>query len=600
MAETHIESILAIDVGAVLTKAILVARIEGTYRFIGQGEAPSTVEPPWLDVIAGVDHALEHLAAVTRRSFLDEHGHLITPERPDGKGVDVCVITVSAAEPLKLVLVGLSPDVSVSSLQHAATSTYTQVADAIAAIVTRRGAESVDGQPIQRLTEEDRVRRIYRARPDVVCIVGGTDGGAEAPVMELVDSVALAASLLGEEHRPHVLFAGNAGLRAQVTQLIGAEAELQVADNVRPNVDVESIGSTQAELEAFYLALKAAALPGFDQLRAWTRLPVLPTSRAMAHVVQYLSLEETRKGVLAVDVGGASTTVAAARTGQVQLHVRSDLGTSLSARNVLRLCGLDAITRWLPFETTAGEIEAVVTEKELHPTSVSQESHELLIEQALVREAMRLALADCINRAQSNWLAELSGPYPALLPYLEPIIGSGSALGRAPRPGQAALMMLDALEPIGVTTLVLDTCGLLSALGACALAQPLSTVQALGAGALVTLGTVVTPVGRARMGETILSLRMKYQNGGDLEVEVAAGSLEVLPLPPGQKVTLELKPRRNIDVGSGPGRGGKREVKGGLVGLVIDARGRPLVASLPADAEKRRERVQQWLWDMGA
>ena len=68
MAETHIESILAIDIGAVLTKAILVARIEGAYRFVGHGEAPSTVEPPWLDVIAGVDHALEHLAAVTRRS----------------------------------------------------------------------------------------------------------------------------------------------------------------------------------------------------------------------------------------------------------------------------------------------------------------------------------------------------------------------------------------------------------------------------------------------------------------------------------------------------------------------------------------------------
>ena len=105
------------------------------------------------------------------------------------------------------------------------------------------------------------------------------------------------------------------------------------------------------------------------------------------------------------------------------------------------------------------------------------------------------------------------------------------------------------------------------------------------------------------MGETILSLRMKYQNGGDLEVEVAAGSLEVLPLPPGQKATLELKPRRsNIDVGrGGPGKGGRPiEVQGGLVGLVVDARGRPLVASLPSVAEKRRERVQQWLWDMGA
>jgi hypothetical protein len=161
-------------------------------------------------------------------------------------------------------------------------------------------------------------------------------------------------------------------------------------------------------------------------------------------------------------------------------------------------------------------------------------------------------------------------------------------------------MLLDALEPVGVTTLVLDAFGLVPALGACALAQPLATVQALGAGGLVTLGTVVTPVGRTRMGETILGLRMKYQNGGGLEVEVKAGSLEVLPLAPGQKAKLELKPRRNIDVGrGGPGRGGGSiEVPGGLIGLIIDARGRPLV--LPSDAGKRRERVQQWLWDMGA
>ncbi len=170
----------------------------------------------------------------------------------------------------------------------------------------------------------------------------------------------------------------------------------------------------------------------------------------------------------------------------------------------------------------------------------------------------------------------MSGPYPTLLPYLEPILASGSVLGRAARPGQAALMLLDAIEPIGVTT------------------------QSLDVGGLLTLGTVVTPVGHARLGETVLSVRIKYQNGGDLEVEVAAGSLEVLPLPPSQKAVLDLRPRRNIDVGrGGPGRGGAAvEVQGGLVGLVIDARGRPL--ALPSDAEKRRERVQQWLWDMGA
>jgi len=594
MNESRIESILAVDIGAVMTKAVLVARVEGTYRFVGRGEAPSTVERPWLDLIAGVDHALEHLAAVTCRTFLDEHGHLLTPERADGQGVDVCVITVSASAPLRMVLVGLSPDMSMSSLQRAASCTNTQVVD----VLTRRAAGSQVGRPATRLTEQDGVRRVFRARPVVVCIVGGTDGGAEAPVLDLVDNGAVASSLLGEAHRPHVVFAGNASLRARVAELIGSEADVRVADNVQPSVGVENINSMQAELEWLYQATKTARLPGYNGLTGWTTLPMLPTCRAVANVAQYLSLEETRKGVLCLDVGAASTSVAAARAGQVRLHVRSDLGTALSARQMVQAGGMDAVLRWLPFEASAGEIEAVVAAKELHPVSVPQDSHELLIEQALTRETIRQALAS----ARASWPPDLQGPYPTLLPYLEPIIGAGSVLGHAPRPGQAALMLLDALEPIGVTTLVADTNGLVPALGACSLAQPLATVQALGAGALSTLGTAVTPVCRTRLrqGETLLGVKIKYQYGGDLEVEVAAGSLEVLPLPSGQKATLTLRPRRDVDVGrGGPGKGGKPiEVLGGSVGLIIDARGRPL--ALPSNPDKRRERVQQWLWDVGA
>jgi len=588
MEEVHIESILAIDIGAVATKAVLVARVEGAYRFVGCGQAPSTVEPPWLDAVTGVDHALQQLASVTRRTVLDEHGGLITPERPDGKGVDVCVITVSAAGPLKLVLMGLSADLSVASLQRAASTTYTQVVD----VLTRAG--SLDGQSAQRLTEEDRVRRIYRARPDVVCIVGGTDGGADTPVIELVESAALAVSLISEMHRPRILFAGNASLRPKVAESIGSDAELKVAENIRPSLDVESSGPTQIELETMYQAIKVAQLPGFDALKTWSTLPPLASSRAMANVVQYLSLENTRKGTLGVDVGGASTTVAAARAGQVQLHVRSDLGAALSARGVLKARGEEVIARWLPFEPRPGEIETVITEKELYPTSVPQDTNELLIEQAIAREALRITLA----QARTAWPSDLVGPYPSLMPYLEPVVGGGSVIGHAPRPGQAALMLLDAIEPIGVTTLVLDAAGLLAALGACAMAHPLAAVQALGSGGLATLGTVVAPVGRVRLGDTILGVKMRYENGGDLEVEVAFGSLEVLPLPLGHKAVLELRPRGNIDIGRGRGRGGSVEVQGGLVGLIIDARGRPL--ALPSDSGKRRERVQQWLWDMGA
>jgi hypothetical protein len=81
-------------------------------------------------------------------------------------------------------------------------------------------------------------------------------------------------------------------------------------------------------------------------------------------------------------------------------------------------------------------------------------------------------------------------------------------------------------------------------------------------------------------------------------VEVRQGDLEVLPLLPGQQAVLELRPLRHFDVGlGGPGKAGQRRVSGGLVGLIIDARGRPL--RLPRDPELCQRQMRKWLWDVG-
>ena len=55
----------------------------------------------------------------------------------------------------------------------------------------------------------------------------------------------------------------------------------------------------------------------------------------------------------------------------------------------------------------------------------------------------------------------------------ERIVGAGAVIAKATRPGQAALLLLDALEPIGVFELLLDVYGLMPALGAAAIASSL-------------------------------------------------------------------------------------------------------------------------------
>jgi len=583
VAEQHIGSILLADCGTAMTKAVLLDRTAGQYRFVARGEAPTTAEYPWSDVAAGIRHAVERISETTGRRFFDASGDLISPEL-DRQGVDVFAVTVSASQPLQVVLGGLVRDLSVASIERAAASTYSLV-KAILAGDGRGGG----------LSDEERVRTIRDAAPDVICIAGGVEGGAVTPVLELMEAATLACSLIEPELRPCLLYAGNSRLRRQVVDIVGERAELRVADNVRPTLTEENLLSAQAELDALYLQDKMEQLPGIETVSSWSPAPLAPTARAFGRLVQYLwHLGNPSKGVLGVDVGAANTTVAAAFDGRLSLTVRGDLGIAFGGEQLLQKQGAGAITRWLPKPMSGDEARGLLINKEMRPVSIPQESRELWLEQALAREAIRTTL----QVARPGWKPGAAQPYPHLLPLCDTIVVSGGVLAHAPRPGQAALIVLDGLEPIGVSTLVLDAHGLAPALGNVAAVKPLAAVEALDSGCFVNLATVVTPVGHARRGDTILKVRVAYDDGSRFSVEVRYGDLEVLPLVPGQQAVLELRPLHHFDVGlGGPGKAGKRRVSGGLAGLIIDARGRPL--RLPSKPKQCQAQMRQWLWDVG-
>jgi hypothetical protein len=126
------------------------------------------------------------------------------------------------------------------------------------------------------------------------------------------------------------------------------------------------------------------------------------------------------------------------------------------------------------------------------------------------------------------------------------------------------------------------------------------TVHLLESGSFVSLGTIVSPVGRARTGRKILRVQLERdQVGEDIVGDIRMGQLVTLPLKQGENARLTLRPERGIDVGfGGPGKAGALRVAGGALGLIIDARGRPL--NLQKDPERRRESNEKWLWDIGA
>jgi hypothetical protein len=581
--EQRIGSILVADCGAVMTKAMLLDQVGGQYRFVAQGEALTTAKHPWSDVAAGIRHAIQQISAVTGRRFFDGSDNLISPELSNRQGVDVFAATISASQPLQVVLGGLVRDLSIASVERAAAGTYSQV------------KAILDGGKRGTSSDKDHVRAIRDTAPDVVCIAGGIEGGADAPILELVEATTLACSMMEPEVRPLILYAGNSQLRLQVTDIVGEEAELCVVDNVRPTLGEENLLNAQEELDALYVQYKMGQLLGIDTVSGWSPAPITPTARAFGRLMQYLwHLGEPSSGILGVDVGAASTTIAAVFDGQLFLTVRGDLGVAFGGERLLQKQGSETITRWLPEPMNGNEARGLLINREMYPVSIPQEPRELWLEQALTREAIRTTL----QIAQPGWKPGAAQPYPHLLPLFDTIVVSGGVLAHAPHPGQAALVVLDGLEPIGIATLVLDAHGLAPALGNVAAVKPLAAVEALDGGGFINLATVITPIGQARRGDTVLRVQVTYDDDSTFSVEVNYGDLEVLPLPPGQQAVLELRPRRGFDVGlGGPGKSGKRRVSGGLVGLIIDARGRPL--TLSGDPEQSQAQVQQWLWDVG-
>jgi uncharacterized protein (TIGR01319 family) len=475
------------------------------------------------------------------------------------------------------------PGVSINTAHRLATATYLSVVDEISLTDRRR--------------EEEQIDLLLRSRPDLILLVGGTDGGANESVLRMVDLVAVAAGLFPEGESPRVVFAGNQHLSAAVADRLGNQLPLVLTPNIRPSLRTEDLASARSRLGEVISEVRSSRISGFEELRQWTGGNLMLTADAFGRICRYLSqVSDPQRGVLGVDLGAEHTTVAAAFSGDLRLTVCSDLGLGASLPGLLQHGSLEKVTRWLPGDVPESDVQDYMFNKAYHPRSVPAELEELHLEYALARQLIRSALFE----ARTGWPQGKDSESLLLMPPVEPIIASGGALARAPRPGLAALVLLDAIQPTGVCEMFMDPHNLSPALGAAADPLPMAAVQVLGSGGFVSLGTVVAPVGRGRQDRPVLKLRLDKEGSGEVvEGEVRYGQLVVLSLGQGEHGRLTLRPEQGFDVGfGGPGKAGAVRVSGGAVGLIIDARGRPL--QLPRDAARRSELNQKWLWDIGA
>jgi hypothetical protein len=575
-------SLLAIDVGAANTRAVLFDVIEGEYRFVASGVAPSTAEAPVKDVSEGARNAIEALQKILQRTLLDSSRSLILPSQPDGSGVDSMVLTISAGPAVRTLVVGLLKDVSLESARRLTESTYARILDTISLGDQRKPDQQIDS--------------ILRVRPDMVVIAGGTDGGASRSVQKLLEPIGLASYLMPEEKRPAVLFAGNDRLADEVKALVGSLASsLHFSHNIRPSLETEDIDPAELELANMFIKIRKKQLKGLDVLDVWAGGHTLPTAYATGRMVRFLSnVYGSNKGLLSVDLGASSAVIAAGFKKNSVLKAFPQFGLGENLPDLLNYTTLEDILRWSTLDIPPSVILDYLHQKAMYPATIAATKEDFVIAQSVAKQALYLAM----QAARKDFPKDAASIKPTLTPLFDPIIAGGAALSDASRPGQSLLLLLDSVQPVGITTVILDQNNLLPMLGAAASQNNILPVQVLESGAFLSVGTVISPVVSTKYGASILKAKVTYENGAEAAVDLKFGFLETLPLASGEVGKITIQVARGVDIGFGPGRGVKGlQISGGALGVVFDGRGRPL--DMPSDPVRRRDLIKKWNWTLG-
>ncbi|MBI3077514.1 MAG: glutamate mutase L [Deltaproteobacteria bacterium] len=581
--------ILATDCGSTTTKAILIERQPEGYRQTHRGEAPTTVEAPFEDVTRGVLNAVQELEELSGRKILDGE-EIMTPAR-GGQGVDLYVSTSSAGGGLQMMVAGVVKEMTAESAARCALGAGAIVMDVLA---------SNDG----RLPHE-KIERIRMLRPDMILLSGGTDGGTVTHVVEMAEFIAAAAPRprLGTGFRLPVIYAGNSAARDRVREILGEKTDLSITENIRPVLERENLLPARHKIHDLFLDHVMAQAPGYKTLIGWTGAPIMPTPAAVG-VMMETAARRQGLNLIGVDIGGATTDVFSVFGGTFNRTVSANLGMSYSVSNVLAEAGLPRIARWLPFRLDEQEIRNRIKNKMIRPTTIPQTLDDLKLEHAIAREALRLALEQHRQLAvglkgvrQERTISEAfdqqaTGQSLVDLLSLDLVIGSGGILSHAPRRAQAMMMLIDAYEPLGVTRLAVDSIFMMPHLGVLSQVSEQAALDVFVRDCLVPLGTCVAPIGVGKPGERCCEYVLRLPDGQESAGVLAAGELRRLPLDPGAEATIELTPTRGFDLGAGRGKTLLGKAWGGVVGVILDGRGRPL--QLAREEGARIEQVAAW------
>ncbi|MCX7766563.1 MAG: hypothetical protein N2246_07660, partial [Candidatus Sumerlaeia bacterium] len=108
-----------------------------------------------------------------------------------------------------------------------------------------------------------------------------------------------------------------------------------------------------------------------------------------------------------------------------------------------------------------------------------------------------------------------------------------------------------------------------------------------------SLGSVLAPAGNPNKPDVLaMEVELIFSNGTRQSYSLKYGEIKLIVAPVGEKVKFKAIPTKFFDLGAGRGKETEGTLQGGVVGIILDARGRPLM--LPADKTTRLRKLKEW------
>lgn len=528
------EMSLLTDIGSAWTKASVVGRSRGRWRLAAHMAQPTSWgDQEMLETLAS------RLAPAADRRVVEHLGELLAS----------------------------APRISCHTPRRAGRIALAAVSSELSGASARRAAESAGWTVEVEATTDDgrsiaeRLTALQGTEVDAWLLAGGFEHGRADQALEMAGLVAAART----GSSTPVVWAGASSLADEISGMF-EEGDVTVVANPRPSATLEDLDSLRHTLEEL---LQRVVEP------AGTRQH---TPVAFRRAIAQLAKASVRR-VVGVDLGARYLTWARAdEHGTAESRVFAAGG--LGAARLVASGGPGRLARWLPIAIDELAVADAIQNLHARPGTLPQTDDELIIMHA----AIRLLLAQAGSEQQGG-SEQFEGA--------DLLVGAGRSIAAAPRPAQAAQLLLDGMRPLGVTQLALDAAGVLAPLGALDDAEIGEGMGVLRDDLLVPLGTAVVCRG-GRAGQVVMRATVKRTGWPEIgPVELRAGQLQILPLARGHDAELDIELLNGASLGSGhPATRVQAGATGGVVGVMLDARGVPL--ALPRRSDDRRAVLSAW------